>query len=162
MQEISVRLFEGAYTLKPRAERRAAILAVLAVALQIGLLTFLALTKHFAPGLLFVFLVNLLVPAYYFFNLWLDRKPNYSRHLTLTVQGVCYRARFLQREQEFDWDEVDAVLIGVHNVTFILKNEEEHDIHLEHIQSENVLMQVKEQIREMVTQREIMLRSTVA
>jgi len=158
MQELSIKLFEGAYTLKPKAERRAMLLAVLAVALQVLLLVYLASSKHFAPGLVLLFLCNLIVPAYFFFNIWLDRKPKYRRHLTLTEEAVCYRAGFMQAEQEFDWDEVDAVHIGLYHVVFVLKNEEEHYINLERIQDEGVLEQVKEQLREMVQQKEIMLR----
>ncbi|GAA4442113.1 hypothetical protein GCM10023188_41420 [Pontibacter saemangeumensis] len=158
MQELSIRLFEGAYTLKPETERRAMLLAMLAVVLQVCLLVYLAATKHFAPVLVLVFAFNLVVPAYFFFNIWLDRKPKYRRHLTLTEQGVCYRARFMHTEQEFDWEEVDAVHIGLYHVVFVLKNEEEHYINLERIQNEEVLEQVKEQIREMVQQKEIMLR----
>ncbi len=158
MQEISVKLFEGAYTLKPRAERRATLLAVLAVALQVGLLAYLTVSNFFVPELLLVFAVNLLVPAYFFFNLWLDRRPEYSRHLTLTEQGVCYRSGFLQKEQSFDWEEIDSTVIGLNHVLFVLKNEEEHNINLERIPHTTVIEQVKEQIREMVQQKEIMLR----
>lgn len=158
MQEISIRLFEGAYTLKPRVERRTMLLAVLAVVLQVSLLVYLAASKHFAPGLVIIFVVNLVVPAFFFFNIWLDRKPKYRRHLTLTEQGVCYRSRFLHAEQEFDWEEVDNVHIGLYHVVFVLKNEEEHYINLGRIQNDKVLQQVKEQLREMVQQKAIMLR----
>jgi len=158
MQEISIRLFEGAYALKPRAEQRTMQLAALAVGLQLGLLVYLAVSKHFAGGLVLVFICNLVVPAYFFFAIWLDRKPKYRRHLTLTEQGVCYRSKFLQKEQEFDWEEIDAVHIGLYRVGFVLKNEEEHTVNLERIQNDEVLRQVKEQIREMVQQKGIMLR----
>ena len=158
MQEISIRLFEGAYTLKPRAERRVMLLAVVGVVLQVLLLIYLAASKHFAPALVFVFVFNLAVPAYFFFNIWLDRKPKYRRHLTLTEGGVCYRSGFMRAEQEFDWEEVDTVHIGLYHVVFVLKNEEEHYINLERIQNDEVLQQVKEQIGEMVQQKRIMLR----
>ncbi len=158
MQEISVKLFEGAYTLKPKAERRLMVLAFVAVSLQLGLLVYLAVSKQFTIALIFIFLFNLLVPAYFFFNIWLDRKPKYRRHLTLTDEGVCYRSKFLQKEQEFDWEEVDTVQVDMYRVNFMLKNEEEHDINLERIQNDAVLQQVKEQIKEMVQQKEIMLQ----
>ena len=158
MQEISVKLFEGAYTLKPKGEQRLTVLAFVAVALQLGLLVYLAMSKQFTSGLVLVFLFNLLVPAYIFFNIWLDRKPRYRRHLTLIEEGVCYRAKFLQKEQEFDWAEVDNVQIEMHRVKFVLKNEEVHDINLERIQNDEVLQQVKEQIREMVQRKVIMLQ----
>ncbi|MHA6247015.1 hypothetical protein ACXYMU_03695 [Pontibacter sp. CAU 1760] len=158
MKEISIRLFEGAYTIKPRAERRIWLLAVLAVVVQLGLLVYLSVTKIFTIGLVLVLLLNLVVPAYLFLNAWLDRKPRYRRHLTLTEKGVRYRARFRQQLQEFDWEEIDTVQIGLYQVVFLLKNEEEHSINLEHIRNDEILAQVKEQIREMVAQKEIILR----
>ena len=64
----------------------------------------------------------------------------------------------MRAEQEFDWEEVDTVHIGLYHVVFVLKNEEEHYINLERIQNDEVLQQVKEQIGEMVQQKSIMLR----
>ena len=150
MQELSVRLFKGAYTLKPKAEKRLMLLAFAAVAVQLGFLMHLAISEMYTVELVLVFLLNLFIPAYYFFNLWLDHKPKYRRHLTLTEKGVCYRAKFRQREHIFDWEEVDAVQIEKYKVKFLLKNEEEHDINLERIQNEAVMQQVKDQIRTMV------------
>lgn len=158
MQELSVRLFKGAYTLKPKAEKRLTLLAFAAVAVQLGFLLHLALSQMYTVELVLVFLVNLFIPAYYFFNIWLDHKPKYRRHLTLSEEGVCYRAKFRQKEHEFDWEEVDAVQLDQYRVKFLLKNEEEHDINLERIQNDEVLHQVKEKIREMVQQKQIMLQ----
>lgn len=158
MQEISVRLFKGAYKPKSKAEQRLMLLALAAVAVQLGFLVHLAVSQMYTVELVLVFLVNLLIPAYYFFTIWLDRKPKYRRHLTLTEEGVCYRAKFRQKEHEFDWAEVDVVHIEPYRVKFILKNEEEHDINLARIQNEEVLQQVKAQIREMVQRKEIMLQ----
>ena len=158
MQELSVRLFKGAYTLKPKAEKRLTLLAFAAVAVQLGFLLHLAISEMYTVELVLVFLVNLFIPAYYFFNIWLDHKPKYRRHLTLTEEGVCYRAKFRQKEHEFDWEEVDAVQIDQYRVKFLLKNEEKHDINLERIQNDEVLHQVKEKIREMVQQKQIMLQ----
>lgn len=157
MQEINVRLFKGAYAEKPKAEQRAMLLAALAVALQAGLLAYLAVTKQFTPLLVLVFLFNLLVPGYFFFIIWLDSKPRYRRHLTLTNEGVCYRSRLMQKEQEFDWAEVDTVRLERYAVVFSLKNEELHRIDLEHIRNDAVLGHVKEQIEGMVQRKEIML-----
>lgn len=158
MQELSVRLFKGAYTLKPKAEKRLTLLAFAAVAVQLGFLLHLALSQMYTVELVLVFLINLFIPAYYFFNIWLDHKPKYRRHLTLSEEGVCYRAKFRQKEHEFDWEEVDAVQLDQYRVKFLLKNEEEHDINLERIQNDEVLHQVKEKIREMVQQKQIMLQ----
>ncbi|PRY13649.1 hypothetical protein CLV24_10519 [Pontibacter ummariensis] len=158
MQEISVRLFEGAYSLQSRNEKRLLFFALLAVGVHLGLLIYLAVSKHFTPALVFVFLLNLLVPAYFFFRIWLDSKPKYRRHLTLHEEGVRYRSRFLEKESEFDWDEVDTVHIRLFKVIFVLKNEEVHEISLERIQNDTVLWQVKEQISEMVQRKEIVLQ----
>jgi hypothetical protein len=157
MQVISIRLFEGAYARKPKAEQRAMLLAAVAVMLQLGLLVYLAVSKQFTPVLVLVFLFNLLVPAYFFFTIWLDSKPRYRRHLTLAEEGVCYRSRFLQKEHAFDWEEVDSVHMERNRIVFVLKNEEEHCIILEHIQDDDILQQVKEQIKEMVQRKEVML-----
>lgn len=158
MQEISVRLFKGAYTLKPKAEKRLIFLAFAAVAVQLGFLVHLAVSEMYTVELVLVFLVNLLIPAYYFFNIWLDHKPKYRRHLTLTEHGVRYRAKFRQKEHEFDWEEVDTVQIDMYRVKFLLKNEEEHEIDLGRIKNDEILQQVKEQIKELVQQKEIMLQ----
>ncbi|WP_036776704.1 hypothetical protein [Pontibacter actiniarum] len=157
MQEISIRLFEGAYTLKPRAERRLMLLVGAAMALQVGLLLYLVVTKTFTTGLLFVFLINLLVPGYFLFTVWLDHKPQYRRHLTLTAEGVRYRSRFMQEEHAFDWDEIDFVDLKLYKVIFVLKNDEVHEVSLDRIQNDAVLHQVKEQIRQLVRSKEIEL-----
>ena len=158
MQEISVKLFKGAYTLKPKAEEPLMLLAFAAVAVQLGFLVHLAISEMYTVDLVLVFLVNLLIPSYFFFNIWLDGKPKYRRHLTLTDEGVCYRSKFMHKEQEFDWEEVDTVQIEMYRVKFLLKNEEEHAINLERIQNEEILQLVKDQIREMVQRKEIMLQ----
>jgi hypothetical protein len=133
------------------------LLAAVAVMLQLGLLVYLVVSKQFTPVLVLVFLFNLLVPAYFFFTIWLDSKPKYRRHLTLTEEGICYRSKFLQQEQAFDWAEVDTVLMERNRIVFVLKNEEEYHINLEHIQDDDILQQVKEQTKEMVQRKVVML-----
>ncbi|MDX5436680.1 MAG: hypothetical protein LPK03_05760, partial [Pontibacter sp.] len=118
MQEISIRLFESAYASKPEAERRTMLLAWAAMALQVSLLLYLVVSKTFTTELVIVFLINLLVPAYFIFTIWMDHRPEYRRHLTLTEEGIRYRTRFKQREQEFEWDEIDKVKLEQFKVIF--------------------------------------------
>ncbi|RIJ42983.1 hypothetical protein [Pontibacter oryzae] len=150
MQEINIRLFEGAYTLKPRAEQRLMLLAVAAMVLQVSLLVYLALTEIFKTHLVIIFLLNLLIPAYFIFSLWLDGKPHYRRHLTLSQDGIRYRTRFMRPEHEIEWNEVDTVKVKLYSVSFLLKNDEMHEINLAHIHNDDVLKQVKKEIRQMV------------
>lgn len=157
MQEINIRLFEGAYTLKPRAEQRLMLLAVAAMVLQAGLLVYLALTETFTTHLVIIFLLNLLIPGYFMFSLWLDSKPHYRRHLTLSQDGVRYRTRFMRPEHEIDWDEIEVVKVKLYAVSFLLKNDEMHQIDLAHIHNDNVLKQVKKEIRHMVQLKGITL-----
>lgn len=146
MQDISIRLFEGAYTFKPRAEQRMMLLALAAMVLQMSLLLYLIIFKTFATGLVVILLLSLLVPAYFISSVWLDKRPQYRRHLTLSAAGVRYRTRFLQAEHEFDWEEIDLIKIELFKVNFVLKNEEVHEVNLHGIQNDRVLHEVKEQI----------------
>lgn len=158
MQEVGVRLFEGAYALKPKAEQRMLKLAWLGLALQAAFLVYIASSKTFSIHLLLVFALNLLVPLYFMVSMWLDRNPNYRRHLTLTEEGVRYRTRFNEAEQEFDWDEVDEVRLELFKVTFLLKNEAEHEINLERTQNDEVLRQLREQLQEAAKRKGLTLR----
>ncbi|OKL41940.1 hypothetical protein [Pontibacter flavimaris] len=146
MQDTSIRLFEDAYTIKPRSEKRLMLLALAAMALQFVLLLYIFFSQTFSAALVLLLLLSLLVPAYFVFSVWLDRNPHYRRHLTLHDEGVCYRPRFMQAEQEFEWGEVDYIKINMYKVLFVLKNVEEHEVSLEHIQNDRVLQQVKEQV----------------
>ncbi|TPE43703.1 hypothetical protein [Pontibacter mangrovi] len=133
------------------------LLAGAAMFLQLGFLLHLTITKTFSTELVMVFLINLFVPAIFLYRLWLDRKPQYRRHLTLSAHGVRYRTRFMQPEHEFDWEEVDAVRVELFKVVFVLKNEEVHEISLERIQNDEMLQQVKEQVKMMVRQKDLQL-----
>ncbi|WP_276499100.1 hypothetical protein [Pontibacter litorisediminis] len=148
MQDISIRLFEGAFILKPRTEQRLMQLALVLMALHAGLLLYLLVAKVFTLLLVLILLLSLLVPAYFMLSVWLDRAPQYRRHLTLSAEGVRYRTRFLHPEHEFDWTEIDLVKINLYKITFVLKNEEVHEVSLEHLQNDELLRHVKEQVLE--------------
>lgn len=157
MQETSIKLYTGAYETSPKSEQRLKLLSGLAVALQLGLVFYLLFFKTFTASVVVIFLISLTVPVYFLFSAWLDSKPQYRRHLTLTEEGVRYRTRFMQTEYEFDWDEVDMVHLEHFKVVFLLKNEEEHVVSLEQIQNNEVLAQVRERIKTMVIRKNIIL-----
>ncbi|WP_439880232.1 hypothetical protein ACSX1A_13835 [Pontibacter sp. MBLB2868] len=157
MQEISYKLFTGAYDTTQKTEQRVMLLAAFAIVLQLALIIYLAVSKTFSLSLVVVFLINVFVSAGFLFHAWLDKHPRYRRHLTLTEEGVLYRSRFMQPEQEFDWNEIDQVRLELLRVVFLLKNEEEHVVSLEQIQNDSVLKQVKEQIKMMVIRKNVTL-----
>ncbi|MFD2514557.1 hypothetical protein ACFSRY_11830 [Pontibacter locisalis] len=157
MQELSIKLYTGAYDIKPKAEQRLKWLSAFAVTFQLVLVFYLVFFETFSAGVVVVFLINVTIPAYFLYSAWLDNKPHYRRHLTLTEEGVKYRTRFMQTEQEFDWDEVDLVRLQSLKVVFLLKNEEEHVVSLEQIQNDQVLKQVRERIKSMVIRKDIVL-----
>lgn len=157
MQEMSIKLFTGAYSLNPQSELRLKVLSGFGVTFQVFLVFYLLFFKTFGVGVIVIFCINLTVPVYFLFSAWLDSKPQYRRHLTLSEKGVRYRKRFMQTEHEFDWDEVDMVHLGLFKVVFLLKNEEEHVISLEQIQNDQVLEQVRERIKMMVIRKNVVL-----
>lgn len=155
MQETSFQLFPGAYAVKPKAERLYMLLAFCSVAVHINLLYRLITQNDYKPAFLLVYSLNLIPLAYFLIIIWLDKKPRCRRHLTLNLTGVRYRTKFMAPEYEFDWEEVDVIHLEHSRVLFLLKNEEKHDINLEKIQNDNVLQQVKEQIRAMAHSKNI-------
>ncbi|MDX5482171.1 MAG: hypothetical protein LPK07_10870 [Hymenobacteraceae bacterium] len=154
---MSIRFFEGVFAWRPELEQRIMFVALTSLSLHLGLLAYLALLKGFAFIFAVVYLVNLLFAAYFIFTIWLDHRPQYRRHLTLNGEGVRYRGGFLQREHEFDWEEVDYILLDQVQLAFVLKNEAEHRISLEHIQDSHALERVKGQIAHICGQRKIAL-----
>jgi hypothetical protein len=63
-----------------------------------------SIVLHFAFVLYLLGAVVLLVETG---SYWLERRPHNHKHLT--GQGVSYRPYFLEKEQEFAWNEVDVV-----------------------------------------------------
>ncbi|MBC5775480.1 hypothetical protein H8S95_15490 [Pontibacter sp. KCTC 32443] len=157
MQELHIRLFEGAYTSDLKMEQRTTWLATILVLLQLGLLVFLSIGDGFAYGFLGVYLLHMLGFFYLIGRVWLNRHPEYKRHLTITSQGVIYRTGFLQKEHQFDWEEVDEVFLELFNVKFVLKNEEQHCVLLHMMHNETALRQAKQELKSVVMQKAIPL-----
>lgn len=65
MQELSVKLHNGAYAVSPKAEQRMLIMAMDMVLFHAVLLTYLIMHKGFLPGFFGVFLLQLLVVGYF-------------------------------------------------------------------------------------------------
>ena len=147
MQEFSVRLFKGAYTINAKTEQRFLFIALAVILFDVCLLVFLLTLKGFSTVMLAVYLLHLPIVGYFMARAWLDSKPRYRRHLTLTIEGVRYRAGHMKKEREFDWEEIDMVKLELFRVTFLLKNEESHTLNLETIQHAETLQAVKDEIR---------------
>jgi hypothetical protein len=157
MQEINIRLFNGAYAGNHKAEQRTTLLAALLVMLQLGLLLYLVLTKGFAYSFLGIYLLHLLAFSVLVGQVWLELHPEFSRHLTLNNQRVTYRTAFLEKEHEFDWEEVDEVYLNPDSVMFILKNEACHVVPFNMLQSPEALRRARQDVRQLVQQKRITL-----
>lgn len=157
MQELNIRLFEGAYTSSLKMEQRTTWLATILVLLQLGLLVFLSVGGGFANGFLGIYLLHLLGFSYLIGKVWLDRHPEYSRHLTLSNQSIVYRTAFLEKAHEFDWDEVDEVYLNPDSVMFVLKNEACHVVPFNMLQSPEALSRARRDVRQLVQQKRITL-----
>lgn len=157
MQQINIRLFSGAHTGNLEAAQRTSLFAVFMVLLQVGLLLYLVLVKGFAYSLLGLYLLHLLAFTFLLVQVWLERNPGQLQHLTLTGQGVVYRTAFLKKEQQFDWDEVDAVHLGKSGMAFVLKNEEHHGLPFDMLHNNAASWQV---LQTMVKLNEITLTNS--
>ncbi|MBJ6119358.1 hypothetical protein JAO76_14205 [Pontibacter sp. BT310] len=157
MQNINIRLFEGAFTGNLKAEQRTNLLTAFLLLLQIGLLLYLVLTKGFSYSFVGIYLLHLLVFPFLVARIWLDLHPEYRRHLTLTDQGVRYRKGFRKKEQDFDWEEVDEVYLSIAEVVFVLKNEERHLVRFNMLHSNTALHRARQTIQHIVQQKGITL-----
>lgn len=146
MQNISIRLFSSAYDIRSNVERFMLLMAFVSVALHGWLLYHLIAVNDFRSALLFLYLFSLLPFCLFLLAMWLDRNPDYQRHLTLSETGVRYRSGFMQQEHEFDWEEVDTIRLEPVLVTFLLKNGEEHEVSLKTIRNGEVLQEARSRI----------------
>ncbi|MFD2248286.1 hypothetical protein [Pontibacter ruber] len=147
MQEGNIRLFEEAYAHKPKVERWILTAALGSIALHFVFMVYLLLKGGFSTLFIVAYLLSAVVLVVVMVSYWLEKRPHNRKHLTLTGQGVRYRSNFLEKEQEFDWNEVDTVQLGSSNVTFILKNDERHNVSMEVIRDEEALQHAIDQIR---------------
>ncbi|MFT2009042.1 hypothetical protein ACMA1I_10235 [Pontibacter sp. 13R65] len=156
MANFSLKLFENAYTLEPKAEQRLTLAIFAAVAVNLILLLYLAYSNGFLVGLL-IFMSNLFFAAYFCKHLWYQYRPQYRLHFTLTSGGVRYRTFLQQKEQEFEWEEVDVIRFEQERLLFVLKNDEQHEIGLDKIQSPTVLQQAKRKLKKIARRKDIMV-----
>lgn len=157
MQNFQIRLFTGAYHNAQKTEKRTTVLAVFLLLVQLVLLAYLVLTKGFAMAFVGIYLLHVLVLSFLVARIWLDSRPEHQQHLTLTSQGVRYRTGSTNKEQEFDWEEVDEMHLQLFSVEFILKNDERHLVQLDHINSDALLKQAKQQLKMIASQKGITL-----
>jgi hypothetical protein len=146
MQNISIRLFSSAYDIRSRVERFMLLMAFVSVALHGWLLYHLIAVNDFRSALLFLYLFSLLPFCLFMLAMWLDRNPDYQRHLTLSETGVRYRSGLMQQEHEFDWEEVDTIRLEPVLVTFLLKNGEVHEVSIKAIRNGEVLQEARSRI----------------
>jgi hypothetical protein len=158
MQESSIRLFSRAYSVRSKIERVLLLLALLSVVLHGWLLYQLIAVRDFHSAMTFLYLFSLLPFSLFLTSVWLDRNPGYQRHLTLLAAGVRYRLGFLQREHEFDWEEVALIEVNDRLVGFELKNGERHQISLGSIDKKVALQQVKTRLAGIAAEKEIEFR----
>jgi hypothetical protein len=92
-------------------------------------------------------------------SIWLDRRPQYRRHFTLSEEGVRYRTGLLRKEQAFDWEEVDRVDLQEHIALFLLKNEERHEVSLKSDENDTEWQRQADQLKTLVQQKRIELKS---
>jgi hypothetical protein len=157
MQELNIRLFEGAYASNLKMEQHITWLATVLVLLQLGLLVFLSVGEGFAYGFLGIYLLHMLGFSYLVGKVWLDRHPEYSRHLTLNNRSITYRTGFLEKQHEFDWDEVDEVYLNPDSVMFVLKNDECHVVPFSMLQGPEAFRKARQDVRLLVQQKKINL-----
>lgn len=128
---ISIRLFSKPYGIRSQVERLLLVFALLSVALHGWLLYQLITVRDFHSAMTFLYLFSLLPFSLFMVSVWLDHNPGYQRHLSISDLGVRYRLGFMQREHEFEWEEVERMGIRGHVLEFELKNGEQHEIALD-------------------------------
>ncbi|TXK52090.1 hypothetical protein FVR03_02165 [Pontibacter qinzhouensis] len=156
MSNFSLKLFENAYQLEPKAEQRLTGAIYAAISINLILLLYLAYSNGFLVGLL-IFMSNLFFAAYFCKFLWYQYRPQYRLHFTLTTGGVRYRTVSAQKEQEFEWEEVDVVRFEQDRLLFVLKNDEQHEIGMDKIQSPTILQQARRKIKKIAKKKDIMV-----
>ncbi|MBD1396736.1 hypothetical protein H9Q13_06115 [Pontibacter sp. JH31] len=158
MQEVRIRLFSRFYSVRSRVERALLLLALLSVALHGWLLFQLIAVRDLHSAMTFLYLFSLLPFSLFLGSVWLDRNPGYQRHLTLLATGVRYRLGFMQREQEFDWEEIELIELNNAVVVFELKNGERHEVKLASVDKEAMWQKVKSRLEGIAADKDIEYR----
>jgi purine-cytosine permease-like protein len=147
VQEIKIKLFEEAYAHKPKVQQWILSAALSSIVLHFVFMLYLLLKGGFHTFFIVVYLLSSVVIVVMLVSYWFEHRLHKRKHLTLTGQGVSYRPGFLEKEQEFDWNEIDTVLMRSPEITFILKNGEHHSVSLAVIREKGNLQQAEDQIR---------------
>ena len=141
-------------------ERLLLLLALLSVTLHGWLLYQLVAVQDFHSAVTFLYLFSLLPFTLFLASVWFDHNPGYQRHLTLYANGVRYRLGFMQREHDFDWEEVESILLAPTEVQFELKNEERHSVNLGSVHREETLQLIKAELERVAAIKEINFKIT--
>lgn len=157
---ISVRLFSRPYGVRSQMERLLLVLALLSVALHGWLLYQLIAVQDLHSAMTFLYLFSLLPFSLFMASVWLDHNPGYQRHLTISALGIRYRLGFMQREHDFDWEEVERMALDSHTLTFELKNGEQHAISLDAVNHEQTLQRIRAELIRIAADKEITIEMT--
>ncbi len=157
---LTIRLFSRPYSVRSQMERLLLALALLSVGLHGWLLYQLITVRDFHSAMTFLYLFSLLPFTLFLASVWLDHNPGFQRHLTLTAAGVRYRMGFMQREFDFDWEEVEQASLSGTCLAFELKNGEHHNIDLHAVHADHVLQRLHTELTRALTDRGIHFTNT--
>jgi hypothetical protein len=157
---LNVRLFSRPYGVRSQMERLLLLLALLSVVLHGWLLYQLVAVRDFHSAITFLYLFSLLPFTLFLASVWFDHNPGYQRHLTLYATGVRYRLGFMQREYDFDWEEVESILLTPTEVRFELKNGEWHAVNLGSVHRDKTLQLIKAELKQIAAIKEINFQIT--
>jgi hypothetical protein len=152
---LTIRLFLRPYSVRSQMERLLLVLALLSVGLHGWLLYQLIAVRDFHSAVTFLYLFSLLPFSLFLASVWLDHNPGFQRHLTLGTAGVRYRMGFMQREIEFDWEEVERMGLSDTMLTFELKNGESHAVDLHAVHADRILQRLHAELSQVATARAI-------
>ncbi|MDO6389976.1 hypothetical protein Q4E40_07545 [Pontibacter sp. BT731] len=157
---ISIRLFSKPYGIRSQVERLLFVLALLSVALHGWLLYQLIAVRDFHSAMTFLYLFSLLPFSLFMVSVWLDHNPGYQRHLSISGVGVRYRLGFMQREHEFEWEEVERMIISSHALEFELKNGEQHAVALDTVNHARKLQRIRAELALIAAEKGIAIEIT--
>ncbi|MCP2043476.1 hypothetical protein [Pontibacter sp. HSC-36F09] len=157
---ISIRLFSKPYGIRSQVERLLFVLALLSLGLHGWLLYQLIAVRDFHSAMTFLYLFSLLPFSLFMVSVWLDHNPDYQRHLSITDLGVRYRLGFMQREHDFEWEEVERLVISSNALGFELKNGEQHAVALDTVNHARKLQRIRDELAQIAAAKGIAIEIT--
>ncbi|MBX0332746.1 hypothetical protein K3G39_05805 [Pontibacter sp. HSC-14F20] len=157
---ISIRLFSRPYGIRSQMERVLFVLALLSVALHGWLLYQLIAVRDFHSAMTFLYLFSLLPFSLIMVSVWLDHNPGYQRHLTISASGVRYRLGFMQREHDFEWEEIERMVINSQALEFELKNGEQHAVALDTLNHAQTVQRIRDELAQIAVAKGIGIEMT--